>query len=198
LAISQTCVYFEDRGRNTIHPQVKQQSQLTYFTVEDLIKSNFTNFSGAMYRQKLVKDIPEKYYEIGAYDWLLHLWMAQFGLIGCVPEVQTVYRVHDKGLWSGLTQEKKLRAQLKAIEPYDAFLDFRFKSEFRKLKRHLQAELARLSSAPGRPASGAKGTVIKGLRQLYRNSPRGVVHLIRNLLPPRVRRRVVHALAAGK
>jgi len=181
LAISQTCVYFEDRGRCGIQPAIDSGAKITRFRVEDLIKSNFTNFSGATYRAELVRRIPDRYFEIKAYDWLLHLWMAQFGLIGCVNDVQVVYRVHGGGLWSGLADVEKLRAQRDVIDIYDEFLGHRYSTEFRQLR-------AGLDQALGLAAAERVATAPQSKR------PYGILfplaHLARSVLPPGLARRL--------
>ena len=50
-------------------------------------------------------------------DWPLFLIQSQNGLIMKLKDVMSVYRVHDKGVWSGINRYKSIETTLKTIEP---------------------------------------------------------------------------------
>ena len=72
-------------------------------TISDLIQDNMIgNFSTCMYRNEIIRKIDPKLFEMKVYDWMFNMAMAQFGLIGYIPQVMSVYRLHseERGLKS--------------------------------------------------------------------------------------------------
>ena len=67
------------------------------FTLKELLKGNFIQTNSVMYRrQKDYKNLPVN---IKPRDWYSHLYHAQFGKIGFIDEVMSVYRRHPGSLW---------------------------------------------------------------------------------------------------
>lgn len=79
------------------------------FEFKDLIKRPFIgNFSGCFYRAAAALAVPEAYYEAehGA-DWLFNLFIAKHGSIGFIRELLSVYRIHERGVWSGKSRYER-------------------------------------------------------------------------------------------
>lgn len=79
---------------------------------EDLLPVDLpANFSCCVYRASAVRLVPDEYYsQVGAADWLFHLFVLNKGRGFFLKEILSVYRLHDRGLWSALsTREKNLR-----------------------------------------------------------------------------------------
>lgn len=68
------------------------------FTQKELIERNFIQTNSVMYRRQSYKDMPKKMMPV---DWYLHLYHAQFGKIGFIDDVMSVYRRHPGGVWWG-------------------------------------------------------------------------------------------------
>lgn len=87
-------VFFEnDEGKNVIYPNVKDESK---FNTEELLKKNFIQTNSVMYRRQNYAHLPD---DILPLDWYLHLYHAQFGKIGFIDRVMSVYRRHPGGVW---------------------------------------------------------------------------------------------------
>jgi glycosyltransferase involved in cell wall biosynthesis len=78
-----------------------------YYTAKDLLKENFVPNCTAVFRQGLLLEIPEWFYHLSFADWGLHLLLATLGDLVFLPETTAVYRVHGKGIWSGLEPETR-------------------------------------------------------------------------------------------
>lgn len=79
--------------KDYVYPDFKSNKN---FTFEELLKLNFIQTSSVIYRK-------QKYYrlltKILPYDWYLHLFHANFGEIGFIDEIMSVYRRHPGGIW---------------------------------------------------------------------------------------------------
>lgn len=66
------------------------------------------NFSCCLYRRSAIDWIPDCYYhEENAADWLFNLCIAYYTDIGFIKEQLSVYRLHENGQWTGLSDEEK-------------------------------------------------------------------------------------------
>ena len=106
------------------------------------------NFSGAQIFKKehlytaciiqtcsvLFRRIPmEAYFENSAKlrigDWPLFVYLAQFGDIGYLDEIMSVYRIHSQGLWNSFGQKGALEVEAEALEFFKNSGLFEFKEE---------------------------------------------------------------------
>lgn len=81
-------------GDDSVYPKLKPK-----LTTNDLLKCNYIQTNSVMYRRrKKYTDIPVDFMP---GDWYLHLYYAQFGNIGYINRIMSVYRHHQGGIWSG-------------------------------------------------------------------------------------------------
>jgi glycosyltransferase involved in cell wall biosynthesis len=95
-------------------------------TFEDLWMGNFIATSSTVFRRGVVSPIPswyEAYFPIT--DWPLHLLHAERGRIGYINEVLGVYRYHEGGYYSPLSETDKLTATLRFYERMNASTGYR-------------------------------------------------------------------------
>ncbi|MDB5177142.1 MAG: sugar transferase [Candidatus Saccharibacteria bacterium] len=91
------------RGRITFEDESKpdmffpEKPGARQFTFNQLLKQNFILANSVMYRRQKQTDILPS----GALplDWYAHLYYAQFGKIGYIDKVMSVYRRHRGGIW---------------------------------------------------------------------------------------------------
>ncbi|MDC3475927.1 glycosyltransferase [Escherichia coli] len=85
------------------HPQ-QANLNLSSINFHDIVKTPITgNFSCCFYKADVIRTIPDIYFEEkGAADWLFNVCAAKQGDIGFIREILSVYRIHNKGQWSGL------------------------------------------------------------------------------------------------
>lgn len=87
-------VEFENNaGKDFIFPD---RTEIKSLSVEQLLRQNFIQTNSVMYRRKSYAHIPD---DILPLDWYLHLYHAQYGKIGFIDSVMSVYRRHPGGLW---------------------------------------------------------------------------------------------------
>jgi len=66
-------------------------------------------------------------------DWFLSMVFASFGPIKYLDEVMSVYRIHDKGVWSELTQQEQVIKNLSAILKINKAFDYKYEENLMNL-----------------------------------------------------------------
>jgi len=96
-------------------------------TIEDIWQGNFIATSATMFRKGLIGDIPDWYISLFPItDWPLHILNAEHGKIGFIDEVMSVYRYHPGGLYSQLSEARKLEATSQFYKLMNANLGYRY------------------------------------------------------------------------
>ena len=85
---------------DSIFPSKKHRFNKTTLELSDLLKHNFIQTNSVMYRWR--RECIDLYPDgILPGDWYLHMLHAQVGKIGFIPDVMSVYRRNDGGIWTG-------------------------------------------------------------------------------------------------
>lgn len=148
-------------------------------TISDLIQDNMIgNFSTCMYRNDNIRKIDPSLYEMRVYDWMFNMVNAQFGLIGYLPEVMSVYRLHPNGTWTQKTEAEKIEDMIESIDTYNKYFDFIYDEEFQAHRTRLTDRLPQVSA----PLTG---------RQKFKQSLKGytppiLISIAKYILPPRL------------
>lgn len=99
----------------------------------ELANNNFIgNFTACFYRGELIDFISPQIFEMYTVDWFFNLYCSQFGKIGHLKEVLSVYRQHADGEWSSRRTLDKALDLLKLIGQYDKFLDYQYDQAFQR------------------------------------------------------------------
>ena len=132
-------LFEHDQKKNFISPKLTND----IFTTRDLILSNFiANFSCCMYRKEVIDKLPEGLYDIFTIDWMFNIAVSEFGNIGFLKDTMSVYRKHDKGLWSSRSSNEQVLDTLRDIDVYNEFLSFKYDSEFQEVKKIFSKQLS--------------------------------------------------------
>jgi glycosyltransferase involved in cell wall biosynthesis len=86
-------IFDNNEEKETIYPDIKDESK---FTVKELLQHNFIQTNSVMYRRQKYENMPAN---IMPGDLYIQLYHAQFGKIGFIDEVMSVYRRHAGGIW---------------------------------------------------------------------------------------------------
>ncbi|MBV6485345.1 MAG: hypothetical protein KFKLKKLM_01906 [Flavobacteriales bacterium] len=83
------------------------------YLYDDLLEHyNFITTASVLFRKNF-NDIPSWIYQLPYGDMGLYCLVSKNAKIKCLPEISSVYRIHDKGMWSGIDELKKVENQLK-------------------------------------------------------------------------------------
>lgn len=102
-----------------------RQKQIS--TLEDIWRGNFIATCSCMFRKGLFGEFPDWYYSLFPItDWPLHILNAEHGNIGYINEVMGVYRYHNGGLYSSLSQTRKLEETARFYQAMNANMNFKY------------------------------------------------------------------------
>lgn len=138
----------EPAGRFVAQPFFDVSQAYALLTIDQLIRDNFVgNFSTCMYRKDVVSRLGETLYDMKVYDWMFNIMNARLGMIGYLPEIMSVYRLHSFGTWSGKPLEEKMNETLSLIDNYNQYLNHEFDADFQHHKNAIQAVLDKMLPA---------------------------------------------------
>lgn len=135
MCFNSILVYYENhKKKNHIQPKLSVDT----LTTRELILNNYIgNFSSCMYRNSIIKKLPDHLYDLFTVDWMFNIACSEFGNIGFLNENMSVYRIHDSGLWSSKEAEKQISELMVLIDLYNEYYSFKYDLEFEKFKDRL-------------------------------------------------------------
>ncbi len=101
--------------------------------------SQVQTMSSAMYRQGVVTRMPPWHEKLRLGDWALHIMHAQAGPVGFLPDVLTAYRVHPRGLWSGLQTFRQWEEMLALFGYLESHFDEPLSAKMREARSRFVA-----------------------------------------------------------
>lgn len=107
--------------RRAARPPQAERSTLT-----DLLRRNFITNCTVMFRNRLFPSFPGWFANAVIGDWLLHVFNAQYGDIGFLPDVMAAYRVHTGGVYSTQSFVKMMQQTIMVREQMNEHLGYRY------------------------------------------------------------------------
>lgn len=113
-----TCIhrvvnYYEDTNEKSL----SNGNQKAINNIVDLAKSNFITNVSAMFRAKLVNNLPDWFPTVGTYDYALHMLNAEDGDIYYMEKPMAIYRKHAGAIWSKNKVSSQLLLSMQVREP---------------------------------------------------------------------------------
>lgn len=88
----------------------KEQRSLT---ITDLAAGDYFILTcSCMFRNGLYADFPDWFWHIPFVDYALHVWNAQFGKVGFIPDRMAFYRLHHESMWSTKSEAFRIRMMI--------------------------------------------------------------------------------------
>jgi len=164
--------FFED-GRCAPFVERPPDGVKTVSTLEDLLRINYMTYCSVMFRRRLLDRFPDWYYTQIAVDWLLFILIAENGWIGYLDETMAAYRMHSRGVWSGLSQISQQTALLESYQVLKTYFGRRFDKSVRygQFLCYYKLAMAHLENGDLHAAKACafKGIMRRPLRSLYCN-----------------------------
>ena len=144
VCFSNTAVVSEDGGATLKLAERPGQKEIS--TIEDLVQQNFSVTCSVMFRSGYVNEFPDWWFRLTNTDWMLQIFLVEYGKIGYIPEVMAAHRKHPDGIWTRLDDIELLKARTMGYEAINRHLDYRYDNLIRPyLSKHwenLAVELA--------------------------------------------------------
>lgn len=108
-----TDVWVEKNGkRGDIHPNVGGKTRM--FNAIDLADQtgSIAQTCTLLIRRKFLKNLPDWVLNSYTLDWCLQIFLANQGPAIYIPEITSVYRIHNQGVWSKLDEFEGWRKNL--------------------------------------------------------------------------------------
>jgi glycosyltransferase involved in cell wall biosynthesis len=118
------------------------ENQRSITSLADLLQSNFIPTCSVMFRNQLFSEVPDWYFQMKMADYPLHIFNAQYGMIGYLEEVMAVYRVHSGGVWGMSAFEKQLKADIQLFGELRNYLAPEYEADIHAATRKRLAGLA--------------------------------------------------------
>jgi len=113
-----------------------------YANTSDTIRDNkLGNLSACVFRKSGVDLLKPDLFDLSLADWMLGIVLSQYGFIAVLKEMTSVYRIHNRGIWSKTTKEEKKVQVLKLIDVYNEYLEYRYNKDFTRLKGYKSGKL---------------------------------------------------------
>ncbi len=145
-------LFFEDGSRPS-RPTTPAFAK-DVFDLDDILRSCFIPFLTVVFRRDVLVHVPGWLFEYRWFDWLFHVWCAQWGPIGFLDEDMAAYRVHAGGNWSARSRREQLEEDLAVYDRLSIELPSR-----RELidscveERHCQLAVEAVGVAAGTPVA---------------------------------------------
>lgn len=95
-------------------------------TITDLAEGEFFILTcSCMFRNGMYASLPDWFWQIPFIDYALHVWNAQFGKVGFLPDRMAFYRMHDESMWSTKSEDYRVRLMIDLLH----FMIPQFKDE---------------------------------------------------------------------
>jgi hypothetical protein len=96
---------------NELHPNFKMENQFTGIDFADQTGS-IAQTCTWLVRSECIQNLPNWITSSYTVDWCMQIHFSKFGMGGYIPENTSVYRIHDKGVWSKLNEFDAWRKNL--------------------------------------------------------------------------------------
>lgn len=147
LSFNRLKIHQQEKNR-LILQEWNHQKDVEFITTSMMASKNrIGNLSACVLRKSVLQKLPPELYELGFADWMLGMALGEHGTLARLKEPMSVYRVHEKGIWSGSLKVEKYSKLINTIIPkYDAYLGYKYHNEFEIFKERLEIRLKQESS----------------------------------------------------
>jgi glycosyltransferase involved in cell wall biosynthesis len=95
-------------------------------TLEDLLRWNYLLTCTVVYRAGLVPTLPDRFKKVRNPDMVFWALLAEHGRVGFINEVMAAYRLHNGGVWSGISIGTRIAALEYTINSIHSYFSNRY------------------------------------------------------------------------
>ncbi len=135
MSVNKLIFYFQDKKIFCLRENLREGDICYVNTQDHILQNRVDNHSACCYRTKLLKQVPDSIFGETFDDWVLGIYMAQYGFIAQLGVATSVYRIHSHGVWSGLGMNYQNEMVLNNIARADEIFDGIYHDWFEEAKR---------------------------------------------------------------
>lgn len=104
------------------------------FTVDDFTKGEaYFHASSMLFRNSVELTKAYKFLDKHKGDWFRLIVFSQYGPIKYIDDVMSVYRIHDKGVWSLMDKKQQVLRNLKSTLDFNKIFNYKYEENFLNL-----------------------------------------------------------------
>lgn len=157
--------YWVDQNRFEVFDWHSDETYKYITAQRQVLENCIGTFSCCVFRGNLIRHLPQNLFDLEFADWLMGIIMGQYGFLAYQKDVTSAYRIHDKGQWSGMSNEAQMKEVIRMIDMYDQFLNRKYTKEFKQHKNRLEILLNGDKTVKG----SVKKITPRFVRNIYRN-----------------------------
>jgi glycosyltransferase involved in cell wall biosynthesis len=143
MSFNRIISFYEESKRFQIQEWAGNE-EYEYITSGQLAKgARIGNLTACVFRRSEIQKLKSDLFELEIADWMLGITLGQYGLIACLKEAMSVYRINARGQWGKMTREEQIKRIIQLIDIYNKYLEFRFNKEFTQYRAGLSDEIIR-------------------------------------------------------
>jgi glycosyltransferase involved in cell wall biosynthesis len=175
-------MFYDDGSRPSSYLRPPDQKEIS--TLEDVATGMVPIPCTVLFRNNLLGELPDCFYQVRNADWMLFLLLAEHGHIGYINEVMAAYRMHAGGNWAGLNKRKQAKELVKTYKIIDARLNYKYSQAIAKKIREIRDELSSHSEQYAHACLGRYHALVRAgqlsqalplVLEALRSSPRQVL-----------------------
>lgn len=111
--------------------EIRPASIKDTYGIQDLIPDYTFHFSSILLKKECV-EFPRWFADMYCGDRTIYLLCAEKGPVGLIPEVTSVYRMHEGGVWVPVDQLNKAQKGIVLFEHLDRYFGYKYKGIIRQ------------------------------------------------------------------
>jgi glycosyltransferase involved in cell wall biosynthesis len=134
IGCSHNTKVLRENSKNNQEEFIVNNPQKDIFTIDDFTKGEaYFHTTSYLYRYKENRDAICRIFYRFRGDWFLSMVFASFGPIKYIDEVMSVYRIHDKGVWSELSAQEQVMKNLEGGLHINKAFDYAYEENLMQL-----------------------------------------------------------------
>ena len=137
MSMNRIIYYDETKVFFSVDEWDKNESFYYVNTPQMAMGNRLGNLSACVFRKSQISKIPHELFDLTIADWMIGMVLSQYGFIAILKDAMSVYRVHDKGIFSGMFKEERDKHLLELADTYNNYFNRQYNDEFQVFKNNI-------------------------------------------------------------
>ena len=118
--------------------------------IRDQYQNLIANFSCCLFNAEIARNFPDVLYSVRFNEICCAFYIEQIGPIGFLPDLLSVYRLHDHGVWSACDRVRQIESAIKTREVALQVCAPQYRERMQNVIDGLKAQLRKLQDKEGK------------------------------------------------